>query len=288
MTFGSHNVKMGIEFRSITIYNDQLGGTTYTFSNVDAFLANRPQQIAFNGDLSALSPFTGLSGNAEMKQTFYIGYIQDEWKIRPSLTLNYGFRYEYYSPLHEVRNKNIVFDIARGDIIPRDSQEWYQSSAMNLGPRIGLSFAPAVFANRTVFRVGGGYYYGPGQTEDQLQPEANDRIGTTITSGSALRYPLDIPSIYANYNINNPTLGYQPRAYGIGYHIPERILSYTASIQQEIPKIGGVLMAAYVGSQGRNLFLRSISNLITGVSTNAGTGAAIATRQSGGRFAEID
>ena len=29
-----------------------------------------------------------------------------------------------------------------------------------------------------------GYYYGPGQTEDTLQPSANDRIGQTITSGS--------------------------------------------------------------------------------------------------------
>lgn len=288
MTFGSHNIKMGVEFRPITIYNDQLGGTTYTFSNVDAFLTNRPQQIAFNGDLSALSPFTGLSGNAEMKQTFYIGYIQDEWKLRPNLTLNYGLRYEYYSPLHEVRNKNVIFDIAQGNIIPRDSRDWYGSSTTNLGPRIGLSWAPEAFANHTVFRVGGGYYYGPGQTEDQLQPEANDRIGRTITSGSALRYPLDIPSVYANYDINSPTLGYQPRAYGAGYHIPERILSYTASVQQEIPKIGGVLTAAYVGSQGRNLFLRNITNLITGINTNPVTGAGITTRQFGSRFAEID
>jgi hypothetical protein len=39
---------------------------------------------------------------------------------------------------------------------------------------------------------------------------------------------------------------------------------------------------------GRNLFLRSITNLITGVTTNPTTGVGSATRQFGGRFAEID
>ena len=42
------------------------------------------------------------------------------------------------------------------------------------------------------------------------------------------------------------------------------------------------------GSQGRNLFLRSITNLITGVDMNQTTGAAIVTRQFGSRFSEID
>jgi len=41
----------------------------------------------------------------------------------------------------------------------------------------------------------------------------------------------------------------------VGYQIPERILSYTASVQQELPG-STVLTVAYVGSQGRNLFLR--------------------------------
>jgi hypothetical protein len=44
----------------------------------------------------------------------------------------------------------------------------------------------------------------------------------------------------------------------------------------------------YVGSQGRNLFLRSITNLITGLTVNPGTGVASAVRQYGNRFSEID
>jgi hypothetical protein len=286
---GNHNMKFGVEFRPITLYNDQLGGTTYSFNGINELLLNQPTTIAFNGDLSALSPFTGLSGNAKLQQTYYIGYAQDEWRIRPNITLNYGLRYEYYGVLSEARNKDVYFDIPTGNIIPRYTGDWYNSSTKNFGPRLGLTWSPLASNNKTVFRVGAGYYYGPGQTEDQLQPEANDRIGTTLqrSSNPALVYPLNIPAVYANYNINSPTLGYQPRAYAPGYRIPERVLSYSFSVQQQLPD-STVFTLAYVGSQGRNLFLRSITNLITDVTQNRTTGVGTAIRQFGGRFAEID
>jgi hypothetical protein len=293
---GNHSMKFGVEIRPLNLYNDQLGGTTYSFANVSAFLANTPSSIAFNGDLSALSPFTGLSGKAHLRQTYSIVYAQDEFKIRPNLTMSYGLRYEYYSPLHEVNNKDVVFDISKGDIVPKGTN-WYQSSKLNFGPRLAFSWAPDRFQNKTVFRIGAGYYFGPGQTEDQLQPEANDRIGTTISSGSLLAYPFDTAVAFSNYNINNPNLQYQPRAYAPGYRIPERVLSYTASVQQQLPG-NAVLTVAYVGSQGRNLFLRSITNKIIGVTMNPTTGAGAAIREffsvvtSPGavtnRFAEID
>jgi hypothetical protein len=284
---GNHSMKFGVEIRPIAMFNDQLGGTTYQFNNVAAFLANQPASIAFNGDLSAVSPFTGLSGNAHLRQNYYILYAQDEYKIRPNLTLNYGLRWEYYSPMREVRDKNVIFDMLQGTIVARDHRDWYRSSMRNFGPRVALSWAPKRFNNKTVFRVGSGFYYGPGQTEDQVQPSANDRIGRTITSGPLLAYPLNTAQIYAEYDIDSPTLGYQPRAYGPGYGIPERILQYTASVQQELPG-GTVLTVAYVGSQGRNLFLRSVTNKIIGVTMNATTGVGSAVREFGGRFAEID
>lgn len=284
---GSHSLKFGAEIRAITLYNDQLGGTTYAFANVSDFLANKPSSITFSGDLSALSPFTGLSGMAHMRQNYYIFYAQDEWKITPTLTMNYGLRWEYYQPLREVNNKDVWFSMAEGTIYPKYSKDWFHSSTHNFGPRLAFAWAPERFHNRTVFRIGAGYYYGPGQTEDQLQPEANDRIQKTISSGPLLAYPLDIAQVYAGYDINSPTLGYQPRSYAPGYSIPENILSYTASVQQQLPG-NAVLTAAYVGSQGRNLFLRSITNKITGVTMNPATGAAIIQREFGNRFAEID
>lgn len=286
---GTHSLKFGAEVRPITLYNDQLGGTTYTYADVASFLKNTPTQIAFNGDLSAKSPFTGLSGNAKLQQTYYIGYAQDEWKATHNLTISYGLRYEYFQPLREARNKNVFFDMSKGTIYPGYKKDWYSSSVLNFGPRLGLTYSPSFSEGKTIFRIGGGYFFGPGQTEDQLQPEANDRIGTTISSASdpRLRYPLDIPSVYSNYDINSPTLGYQPRAYAPNYQIPEKVLSYSASMQQELPG-NFVLMVAYVGSQGRNLFLRSITNKIIGVTQNPATGVGTAVREFGSRFAEVD
>ena len=93
---------MAAKFDLIRLYTDRLGGTTYTFSNLNAFLANTPTSVQYLGDVSAPSPFNdGLTGQRLAKQEYYIGYAQDEWKIRPGLTLNYGLRYEYYAPLRE-------------------------------------------------------------------------------------------------------------------------------------------------------------------------------------------
>ncbi|MCU1323393.1 MAG: hypothetical protein JWM43_3042 [Acidobacteriaceae bacterium] len=284
---GNHNLKFGVEIRPVSLYNNQIGGTTYTYNSISAFTSNVPNQIQFFGDLSDLSPFTGLSGNAQVKQNYYIGYAQDEWKIKSNLTLSYGLRYEFFSPLHEVRNKNVFFDMTAGTIIPKYTGDWYKASKTNFGPRLALTWSPKVFNGMdTVVRVGGGIFYGPGQTEDQIQPEANDRVSRTFTSGKA--YPINPASdVYAGYDINSPTLGFQPRAYSPNYKVPERITSYTASVQQQLPGQMQFLVA-YVGSTGRNLFLRSITNLITSVTTNPTTGAGTAIRQFGNRFAEID
>jgi hypothetical protein len=282
----NHSLKFGAEIIPRQLYTDRQGGTTYTFSNLNDFLANKPSSIQYLGDVSAVSPFTGLGGVLDLHQTYYVGYVQDEWKIRPNLTLNYGLRYEYYSVLHEAHNKDVVFRALTGQLLPSNTQ-WYNSSTHNFGPRLGLIWSPERFNNKTVFRIGAGYYYGPGQTEDQLQPAESDRISTTITSGTRLAYPLDIPAVVANYNSNDPNLQFQPRAYAPGYQIPEKILQYTASVQQQLPS-DTLLTVAYVGTQGRNLFLRSVTNKITGVDTNPVTGAAIVTREFGNRFAEID
>ena len=264
---GNHNFKFGGEVRLIRLYTDRLGGTTYTFSNLNAFLGNTPTSVQYLGDLSAPSPFNnGLSGQALAKQEYYIGYAQDEWKIRPGLTLNYGLRYEYYTPLREDRNKQVLFDITNGTIRP-SNQSAFASSKTNFGPRVALTWSPnqtgdGFFAGgKTVLRGGFGVYYGPGQTEDQIQPIESDRISSTISSGSLLAFPANTQAIIDNFNANPLNRQYQPRAYSPNYKIPERVFQYSFSWQQQLPyKL--VSTIAYVGSQGRNLFLRSVANQV--------------------------
>jgi hypothetical protein len=283
---GGHNLKFGGEIRPIRIKRDSFAGTTYTFNSISDLLANNPASIQFNADLGAPSPWNnGKSGPRHLYDAYYIGYAQDEWKIAKNFTMNYGVRYEYYAPMRERDNRAVIFNIVTEEI-DSPNKDWYQVSKLNIAPRLGLSWSPERFEGKTVFRLGAGYFFGPGQPEDMIQPAESDRISRTL-SGSGLQYPLDTASTIAGYDINSPTLGFQPRAYAPGYKLPERVTSYTFSVQQQLPS-SAVLTMAYVGNLGRNLFLRSIANKIISADMNATTGAAIVNREFGNRFAEID
>jgi len=290
---GNHNFKFGGEVRLIRMYTDRLGGTTYTFSNLSAFLGNTPTSVQYLGDVSAPSPFNnGLTGQRLAEQEYYIGYGQDEWKVRPGLTLSYGLRYEYYAPLREKNNGQVLFNIETGQIRPSDEAA-YRSSKANFGPRVALTWSPdqagdGFFAGgKTVLRGGFGIYYGPGQTEDQIQAIESDRISSTVTSGGLLAFPANTQAIIDNFNNTPNNRNYQPRAYSSDYRIPERIFQYSVSWQQQLPyKLVSTL--AYVGSQGRNLFLRSVANTIlpgeTTIlnGTNIPTGVGVVNRTNAG------
>jgi len=271
---GNHNVKFGGEVRLIRMYTDRLGGTTYTYSNLASFLANTAQSIQFLGDESAPSVFNnGVTGQRYAKEEFYIGYAQDEWKVKPNFTFNYGLRYEYYTPLREDRDAQVVFDINSGNILPSDTTV-YKALKTNFAPRLSFSWSPNADGTgffgggKTVLRGGFGINYGPGQIEDQVQPIESDRVSSTLSNVSNA-FPANIPQIVANFTSTPNNRQYQPRAYDIqNYRVPERIFSYTASLQQELP-YKMALTLAYVGSQGRNLFLRSVANQISEVRTNA-------------------
>lgn len=264
-TKGTHSFKFGGELRFITIYTDRLGGTTYTWASINNFLTNSLQSTQFLGDLSSPSPFfiSSLVGPAKAKQDYYIGYAQDEWKIKPNLTFSYGLRYEYYTPLKEVNNRQIYFNTIDGTL-RNSSEDPYQTSGTNFGPRAAITWSPnpdskGFFGGgKTVIRGGLGLFYGPGQEEDQIQPIESNRISSTLNGGA---YPQDPGTIAALFITNPANRQYQPRAYAPEYKIPERVFQYTASLQQELPgKL--VLTAGFVGSKGHNLFLRSIANRI--------------------------
>jgi hypothetical protein len=264
---GNHYVKAGGEVRMIRMATDRIGGTTYTFANVTSFLANQAQSVQYLGDVSEPSVFNGgATGQRHTRQNYVVGYAQDEWRVRPNFTLNYGVRYDYYTPLREQDNLIVKFNIDTGVIDP-NTTPLYTSRKNSLQPRISATVSPD---SRTVIRGGFGMFVGPGQTEDQIQPIESDRISSTLSNSA---FPIDAQLLRSNF-VNNPNnRSYQPRAYANEYTIPERIYQYTASVQREIG-VSMVATAAYVGSQGRNLFLRSVANRITQVVTNPNPASA--------------
>ncbi len=285
LTKGNHSFKFGGEVRLLRVNFDQLGGITYTYGNLTDFLLNRNLTAAFIGDLSqqgdfrvATDPITTisrpLSGMSQGRQYYGIVYGQDEWRVRPNVTLSYGLRYEYYSVNREKNDRTVIFDAATGKLLPAGTP-LYQSSKKNFGPRLGLTWSPDALKGKTLIRLGGGIYYGPGQYEDLIQPiesnvfrssiPASSTVGLTTTTGATISA------------IGGTQSRFTPRAYdNRGYKVPERVGQYGISVQQELPG-KTVLTVAYVGSQGRNLFLRSITNRILPGSAVIQNGTALPT-----------
>jgi hypothetical protein len=256
---GRHNMKFGGEFRQIKMYMNRFGGITYSYSNLNNFLNNVAANIRFVGDLADASLINGgATGERKAEQEYYIGFAQDEYKVTRKVTLSYGLRYEYYTPFRESRDLDILFDVYTGRL--RDpGSDFYKGNKNNFGPRLGIAVSPN---GKTALRGGVGIYYGPGQGEDLIQPVESDLINVLSNGGS---YPLSPATVRANFANNPNNRSFAPRAYdNDNYKVPEKVYQYSVSLQQELPG-RFVMTAAYVGSQGRNLFLRSITNRTIGV-----------------------
>lgn len=281
-TKGNHSMKFGGEYRKYLVNFDQLGGITYSFGSLADFALNRNLTAAFIGDLSqpgdfriATDPVTTISrpfsGLSEAEQFYAIAYGQDEWRIRQNVVLSYGLRYEYFSVNREKNNRAVVFDVATGRLKSPDSA--YYVASHNFGPRLGMTWSPEFLKGKTVIRFGGGLYYGPGQYEDLIQPiESNVfRSSTTLANGLSTTTGATVSTIGGILS------RFTPRAYDTtGYRVPERVGQYGVSVQHELPG-STVLTVAYVGSQGRNLFLRSITNRILPGSAVIQNGTALPT-----------
>ena len=266
---GNHLTKVGADVRLIGMTFDQQGGTTYSFANVGAFLANQPSGIQYAGDLSAPSVFNdGAAGMRETQQQYFVAFAQDEWKVAPRFTLSYGLRYDYYTPLTVKDDLFVKFNLDTGTIDP-NTVDLHGSKKNSFQPRVAATYN----AGRTVVRGGFGVFVGPGQGEDLIQPIESDRVNTTLSTGPLLAFPIDTDALIANFTSNPNNRSYQPRAYAKEYNIPEKVYQYTASVQREIGS-GMAVTAAYVGSQGRNLFLRSVGNQIVDAVTNPNPASA--------------
>ncbi len=235
----------------------------------NAFLdsARTVPAYTFNGNYTSESIADLLTGNVyqfdantqavvEQLQKAYAGFVQDDWKVAPNVTLNLGLRYEYTTPYYGARpNVNINFDPQSGQLVTAKSPTDYlvNPDHGNVSPRIGMAWQ--IKPQKIVLRGGYGIFYSGEDMSGsdinlplnppQLTPITLIRVGT---GPPPLRLSDTIPSnIFDSYNTNIISL----RAREKDYHAA-RIQQFNLALQFLLP-LKSTFEVAYVGNRGQHL-----------------------------------
>ena len=241
---GRHNLKVGGEIRRILVGVGEGNTTSLSYNSRPNFQNNLLESFS-------IIDFPLVEG----QRWWYLGYIQDDMKLRPNLTVNAGLRYEYYSVVQEKNGRDKVWRLSCGGYCPPGTS-WYDPDFNNFAPRVGFAWAPTRFNDKTVVRGGFGVFYGPGQNDDVFAPIDNSgsRIGLERVTVPSLRFPIEpfLPLAL--------TTGESPRALD-EHRVDMHANQYSVSVQQALPwrlttQIG------YVGNKGYHMLDRNNINLI--------------------------
>lgn len=96
----------------------------------------------------------------DWRQEVFSGFIQDDIKVTPNLTINAGLRYEYGTPYYGAgENQNINFDLRSGQLVYQTGDDVYlmNTDRNNVAPRLGVAWQ--VVPERVVVRGGYGVFY---------------------------------------------------------------------------------------------------------------------------------
>src|SRR3984957_13126543 len=245
-TKGLHTIKAGVEVRRIQLNQGNTEAGTISYASLAAFEANQVNTASLNGAL----PINGL------RKTQFYGYVQDEFKWRPNLTLNLGLRYSFFNIFHEVLGRANPFDFATCG--PQGfcgvGASFGQPNYGDLDPRIAFAWAPRVLNDKTVFRAGFGLYHEDGQLDDQNLPISNEVFAYSLSSKNIpnLSYPID-PFLADTTGIVSPRDDDRRRK-------DMYVEQWGFSVQQALPA-EFVSTISYVGSKGVHLLTLSEVNV---------------------------
>ena len=157
--WGRHNVRIGAELDRIqanSFFNNNVGGTLI-FTNLTNFLAGTPFQ--YTQDFG-----NSVRGNRVWNEAFF---VQDDWKITRTVTLNLGFREEISGGVTEVNNivSNLnpaLTNVPLGGAGTGPLGSFYTGGSYfhtnyNPAPRLGVAWNPG--NGKTVIRAGYGIAY---------------------------------------------------------------------------------------------------------------------------------
>lgn len=259
---GRNTIKAGVEIREIQLNQHYGEHGTVTFASLQLLVANQVRKASLTGALPA----------NDLRKNWYIGYMQDELKATPSLTLNLGLRYSVYGLFREASGKGNPFDFATCG--PQGfcgvGASFGHQNLGDVDPRVGLSWS-AGGTSRPIVRAAFGLYHEDGQLDDQNLPAKNAVPSYSATNVS---YPVD--NFFTKATLS-PNAEQRDRK-------DTYVEQWNLSVQQELPaSMVGTL--TYMGSHGVHLLATSVVNLVdpaTGTVHYPGFAPAIAWRGSAG------
>ena len=128
---GPHTVKFGAAVYDIWVSRLSKNTSNMTFTSLQDFIDNRVSTAGFSvGD-------PGHTTRADQLGLF----LQDTYKIRSNLTLDYGLRYDYETVLHDKFNATQTYDVRIGRLGPPGTQ-YYRPNKNDWGPRIAFAWQP--------------------------------------------------------------------------------------------------------------------------------------------------
>ncbi len=269
---GRNTFKTGMEIRRVRLNQGVTAGNTLSFQDNSSTL-----DTGFvNADLYGIS-YTSTWCCHKLRRTFYMPYFQDEWKVRPNLTLNLGLRWEYYGVAHEADNRTTVFDVNEfhGVCIGSGSTNGpfptpintppcprnpalYNANYKNFDPRVSFAWAPSIFHGKTVIRSGFGIYHGAAQNDDLNAGLESDRLTAFATfDPSSNGTPLLPAYQQTNPDLSSLPTGTQQQPRALQRHGRRDLYAETwgLTIDRELPS-NFLASAQYLGSRGVRLFSR--------------------------------
>ncbi len=279
---GSHTIRIGGEYRNI-------GGNTHSRTNeqgtfnFDRGATGLPDVISGNpiasfllGAVDNANVDVRTASNAYPRQHAWIFHAGDTWNATSKLTLNYGLRWDYYSPSTEKYDRLAFFDpngvnpsaggrlgslayagtgwgeASYGARYPET--DWYGGIA----PRLGATYA---LNTKTLIRAGWGLFYDRAYYPGWGAGMAQDGFNSNVSFGSSLNgvqpafyiqdgFPQDYtapPFITADYR-NGSDLTYRP----LDGNERARSQQWNLTIDREITP-GFTLGVAYVGAHGTHV-----------------------------------
>lgn len=207
----------------------------------------------------------------EARATMFDGYFQDEWKVNKRFTLNWGLRYQYLTPFHDIYDRLANVDLDTNPLQPQVILEgqtkptnWVHDSPLDFEPRLGLIYS--LFGDKVVLNAGYGVYspfqrFCPFGDSDSMVLNPPYDVSITTSSNGITPYSQLMNGVPANVvslqSASSVTLASMQRVPPHAYN-----QQYNLSAEYQFAK-NWLVKVGYIGSKGTHIVNLYDANYVT-------------------------